>query len=160
ARVLMFGGRDGPTLFGDTWTYDGLHWQLLAGNGPSPRFHGGIAFDSARGRVVLVGGQIAPYVYIGDTWAHDRTQWLLRASRPLPTAFVDGLAYDPQRAVTVLLMEGASIGQQLRVFEWNGSSWTPHPAPVGPYVGGSAGFVHDPRRQRTVLLNGAITGAV
>src|SRR5262249_49616981 len=59
--TLMFGGLElvgGSTAMTDTlWQYDGNDWTQRAAGGPSARVAHAMAFDSARGRVVLFGGQ-------------------------------------------------------------------------------------------------------
>jgi hypothetical protein len=83
-RVELFGGlssldaSEPPTLFRDTWEWDGKRWTLRQDLGPGPRWGHAMAFDSARSRVVLFGGLpvFAPEdptvgnELLGDTWEH------------------------------------------------------------------------------------------
>ena len=41
---------------------------------PSPRYDAGMAYDAARGQVVLFGGQDA-FSFFGDTWTWDGAAW-------------------------------------------------------------------------------------
>lgn len=42
---------------------------------PSPRSRHGLAFDAARGRTIMFGGQNAAYEQLDDTWAWDGSTW-------------------------------------------------------------------------------------
>jgi hypothetical protein len=83
ARVTyLFGGfdSDGNPL-GDLWSWDGSRWTpLLTASSPAHRGDCGLAFDSARGKLVLFGGlnaDWATYVqnpsgtpFLRDTWEY------------------------------------------------------------------------------------------
>src|SRR5262245_7109791 len=81
-------------------------WVQRASVGPSPRAEFGLAYDSARGVVVLFGGaqNLAFTNVFGDTWEWDGNagSWTLRANTG-PTARCDhAMAYDSNRNVTVI----------------------------------------------------------
>ena len=59
--TYLFGGLDSDgNPLGDLWQWDGQRWsQLLTLDAPASRFDCGLAFDTARGRLVLFGGQNA-----------------------------------------------------------------------------------------------------
>jgi len=66
-----------PSLFGLTWEWNGVHWTARQDMGVGARTGHAMAFDSARGRVVLFGGQTltsdeenAAAGIMGDTWEH------------------------------------------------------------------------------------------
>src|SRR5262245_11281982 len=66
-RLVLFGGysaRLGESRLGDTWEWDGDIWRRVSTTGPSPRAGHAMAYDSARGRVVLFGGYDG--TYLGD----------------------------------------------------------------------------------------------
>ena len=68
--------RQRPYL-GDTWTWDGTDWtQRHPAHSPPGRDSMGMAYDAARGQVVLFGGVRRPF-YLGDTWTWDGTDWSL-----------------------------------------------------------------------------------
>src|SRR5689334_1186517 len=55
-RAVVFGGIQFPTLLSaDTYLYDGVHWQLVRGPGPTARYGVAMAYDPVRSRVVLFG---------------------------------------------------------------------------------------------------------
>lgn len=71
-RVVLFGGLLGvypyKNYLEDTWEWDGSMWSLRATVGPlAPRAWAGLAYDSARERVVLYAGG-NPDICWGDTW--------------------------------------------------------------------------------------------
>ena len=63
----MFGGGEAfPT--NDTWEWDGNDWRSFApATAPSPRYGPALAYDAARGRVVLFGGTDGNFG-LADTW--------------------------------------------------------------------------------------------
>jgi hypothetical protein len=74
-RVVLFGGctqcQGAGELFADTWEWDGVQWtqQTLSINPPA-RSSAGMAYDSARGRVVLFGGNFGASGTFNDTWEY------------------------------------------------------------------------------------------
>jgi N-acetylneuraminic acid mutarotase len=61
-KIILFGGTDFATkqTFNDTWEWDGQNWiEVKTTTVPEGRFHGTLAFDSKRNRVVLFGGNSA-----------------------------------------------------------------------------------------------------
>src|SRR5207248_1788435 len=56
-RAVLFGGHDdgARASFDDTWAWDGATWTLAAEHGPGAPGDPALAFDRARGRVVLFG---------------------------------------------------------------------------------------------------------
>jgi hypothetical protein len=80
--TVLFGGNTAPTsgmraVVGDTWEWDGVaaSWREVATTGPPARASAPAAYDVARGRVVLFGGNISgntggpPTSPLADTWA-------------------------------------------------------------------------------------------
>ncbi|MCA8949591.1 MAG: hypothetical protein KDE27_08820 [Planctomycetes bacterium] len=144
-ETIAFGGRDATfQLLGDTWAYDGTSWRLAATTGPSPRAGAALAFDSTRGVVALVGGEIAGGG-IGDHWQWNGVNWnLVAATTPIgPDAGVMG--YDPlrDRLVYVPMLPGPNLGT---TWEYDGSSWTQQ-ATSTPRGSGYP-LVFDPVRQK------------
>ena len=120
-----------------TWLWNGA-WRQHPGAGP---FQGAMAFDEARGEVVLFGGATG-----GETWTWNGSTWLQRAPAASPPATPSGgqvpIAYDPVRQVVMLVTTGGS-------WLWNGSNWSPAPGtqpPIGTLL------VWDPVRAVAVLL--------
>jgi hypothetical protein len=74
ARALIFGGATGsgspPTMFNDTWQWDGKLWRQVGDMGPLPRTFPGMCYDGQRQRQVMFGGfmQVEPLQGLSDTW--------------------------------------------------------------------------------------------
>jgi hypothetical protein len=75
SSTALFGGLNGATaesamVAGDTWEWDGSHWVEVQDMGPQARWLHAMVFDSARNRLVLVGGTttLARDTALGDTW--------------------------------------------------------------------------------------------
>lgn len=110
-RVVLFGGThalDATTGFADTWEWNGASWaqRSVSTLVPHARTGAAMAFDAARGRLVLFGGMLGgprSWSYLDDTWEFDGVGW---AQRPLAThpSFRTrfGAAYDVARARTVV----------------------------------------------------------
>ncbi|MBI3891251.1 MAG: hypothetical protein HY303_06945 [Candidatus Wallbacteria bacterium] len=68
---MLHGGEAGPTVFSDTWEFDGVSWARLP-SGPSPggRSKAAMVFHGGRGRVELFGGFVPPpaNTRFADTW--------------------------------------------------------------------------------------------
>src|SRR5258708_2880459 len=89
AQVILFGGNLSPNPFagpsdpnGDTWAWDGQAWTQVADTGPSARRSASrMAYDSARDRVVLFGGDGNSNVgFPQDTWEWDGAGWTQTAT--------------------------------------------------------------------------------
>jgi hypothetical protein len=81
----------------DTWVFDGTAWVQVEGARPSPRNSGALAYDSARHRVVLHGGDVCNgHPRPTDTWEWDGADWQQVADGEKPGEFagVPVLAYD------------------------------------------------------------------
>jgi len=50
-RVILFGGDDGQSSFGDTWAWDGANWTQEADTGAPTRTGHGMDYDNLRDRV-------------------------------------------------------------------------------------------------------------
>jgi len=76
-RVVLFGGNGAGTEYlGDTWERDGRtgEWTRRDGDGPRPGPRGGhaVAYDAARGRLVLFGGRASTFSDpLDETWERD-----------------------------------------------------------------------------------------
>lgn len=83
SRVLVFGGWNGSTRLADFVELRDTVWRSVTatGAGPSSRNHTAVAFDTHRGRMVLVGGHDGDHVF-GDVWMFDGVAWHELASAP------------------------------------------------------------------------------
>jgi hypothetical protein len=92
-----------PIFFNDTYTFDGTVWtKRTPVTSPSPRAYSTMAYDEARGLVVLFGGLDAKGAVLGDTWTWDGTNWSKRTMKGPPARSGSAMTYDPLRGKTVL----------------------------------------------------------
>src|SRR5262245_25538876 len=90
--------------------------------GPFAQAGQAMAYDSARGRIVMFGGYEGSY--LGTTWEWDGTSWLARAPATSPPVRANhAMAYDSARQRVVLFGgiwgTAAFLGD---TWEWDGSS--------------------------------------
>ena len=105
--ALSFGGNGVGVYYDETWRFDGNTWtQLTPPVSPSPRRRYGGAYDLARGRFVVFGGQVTGNGVVGDTWEFDGSSWTQLAPITSPSPRRDHcMVYDIQNGV-VLLFSG------------------------------------------------------
>jgi Kelch motif len=159
---VLFGG-DGANI-GNTWVFNGASWRLAQENaagdgGPDEVWGPALAYDGARGQVVLFGGELGfPAATVDTTWVWDGLRWSERcatACTPPPPREGAAMAFDPDRGVLVLfggIDQGAPFDD---VWEWNGVTWT---GPIVPATRPSAralpGLAWDPQRREVLLFGG------
>lgn len=69
-RVVLYGGYDGAAQNTDRWEWDGVCWRNTtnAARRPQPRSAPGMAYDSARSKIVIHGGIDPLTVLRRETW--------------------------------------------------------------------------------------------
>lgn len=134
---------------GDTWEWDGRDWKLRAITGPSARHGAAIAFDAARCRTVLFGGDHAN----AETWEWNGSAWALLEGPTAPGRYNAAMTYD------------ASLKRLFRFGGWDGERrvgdawifvsgrWRPETGPAPPARNHSA-LAYDAIRRRLVLFGG------
>jgi hypothetical protein len=140
---------------GQTWVFDGSTrtWTRRAPANNPPLYSGLLAFDAARGDVVLFGSAEAPDLCTdttpGQTWTWDGTDWSLQHPARAPGECFHGTAtYDAARRVSMFY--GAGQFDEPANWTWDGSSWTSRP--TGPY--GAAALAYDARTRRVMAFGG------
>jgi len=108
---LMFTSRPGPGS--DTWTFDGRNWSGVARSGGFSAEFAVIAYDSARGVVVMVNH--------GDTWEYDGMSWWENDTAPELGSTQGHIAYDPVRDVVVYVSQQDTWEYDTSVFP---PTWT------------------------------------
>src|SRR5262249_12096859 len=115
----------------------GNPWSQGPVAGPSARTYVQGAYDSARDRVVLVGG-VNGNTYFNDTWEWEAAgpagggSWTRRATTGPTAGAQAGLAYDSARKKTVLFGGLNSGNTYTQTWEWDGATWTQVTTPVSP----------------------------
>ncbi|MCC7294075.1 MAG: hypothetical protein IT449_18595 [Phycisphaerales bacterium] len=121
---------------------------------PAPRYQHCMAYDSARGRVVMFGGRYQYQYRMHETWEWDGETWQLRANSG--PGEMDSrqwyMAYDSLRSVSVLI--GASDNYDTETWEWDGEVWSLR-ATGGPSRREGAAVAYDAARGVTVLFGGS-----
>ena len=159
-RVLLFGGytvagRE-ARLVSDLWAWDGAAWTRVddGSAGPPPRDDASVAWDDARGRLVVFGGRrrsAGGMQLLSDTWEWDGARWR-QADSTGPDARVHAtMAYDPSRRMTVLFggspMDGPA---KTDTWGWDGVRWRRIPG-SGPADPAANALIWDSGSQRLVL---------
>jgi hypothetical protein len=157
ARTLLFGGRDGATLFGDTWEWDGEAWaRFTPASSPSPRWGHAMAYDLGRGVTVLFGGCDAAGP-LGDTWEWDGRGWrqIVTANAPSPRQHVmAGWVLYPSLDSHVVLFSGFRSNSNSYIqdtWTFDGTNWTQHAAP-GPLARKNAAMARSSTYGLAVLM--------
>jgi hypothetical protein len=135
-RVVLFGGESGVfpnvTVHRDTWEWDGTAWTQRATTGPTTRVHQAMAFDRARGRVVLFGGfDISAQQELRDIWEWDGAQWSQSSVSGAVNTIALGVAHD-EKASATYLYSIPQTGGAPSASRWNGTALTPAAAVSPP----------------------------
>ena len=148
-QMVLFGTEsqspiDPATAKGETWIRARGKWtELTLSNSPAPRVFAGMAYDVARGQVVLFGGQsVTGPGLLGDTWTWDGKTWTEQQPALSPPA-CNGqiLVYDAKLGMVVALVD--SCDGRTHTWAWDGSSWTmllPTVELPGPRAGSAAAY--------------------
>lgn len=166
-ELLVFGGDDGlpgssAQIRGDMWAWDGTRWrERVFTNGPEARAGHVLAYDEARQRVVLFGGESRQARLLDDTWAWDGASWsrLSPARHPAARAFAT-MAYDPGARRLILFggLEGSPPNSFFLAYDtwvFDGTTWDiVSEASERPDVVNSTLF-HDRVDGRTFLADGS-----
>ncbi|MBI5527936.1 MAG: hypothetical protein HY897_16520 [Deltaproteobacteria bacterium] len=176
-RAVLFGGakRAGTykVPYNDMWVWDGMTWTQVAPDNPlalpTQRAAVGFTYDSARKRVVMIGGSaldIDPPP-LQETWEWNGTVWTKIAAKDQPSAryVPNTTAYDPLRRRVVVFGGAPSIENaknpfddtyEYRLEETAGAEWRDVFASgaSGPELRDST-LTYLPDTKKTVLFGGA-----
>lgn len=122
--------------------------------GIAGRTNHALAYDHARGIVVLFGGMDAMGSVRADTWEWDGAAWSQRFPRTVPPPRHGGaMAYDTLRQRCVLVGGHGTTAALGDTWAWDGTDWTPLAA-TGPDARGMHAVAYDQGRDRLVLFGG------
>jgi hypothetical protein len=170
--AILFGGTaGGMTGLNDTWAYhpESGEWTKLqlTGDVPLPRFRHAMAFDTARGEVIVFGGD-SGWQVLDDIWtlqlsevpaeSSDDSSWTeLPAVGTLSPPGGSGLLFhDSDRGELILLGGYGHDFQDIWEFDLATSTWTQTTA-VGPVPSAerfNPGMVYDQEGRRLILYGG------
>jgi len=131
-------------------------WRRLP-DGPSARRYPAMAYDRARGTLVLYGGESLDPAFgvrpLTDTWEWNGSRWeSFDAGGPgWRTNAV--MAYDEERRQLVLF-GGAASGRSDETWTWDGAQWR-QLADAGPGLRVLHSMSFDPMRRQVLLFGGA-----
>jgi hypothetical protein len=128
-------------------------WVQKQDIGPRARGGHAMAFDAARQRVVLFGGDSVGTTLLGDTWTWDGENWTEVQDIGPSTRCFHAVAYDSARARVVLFGGESATGTLADTWEWDGSDWA-QVADTGPSARSRHAMTFDAARQRVVLFGG------
>jgi hypothetical protein len=126
-RVFLFGGHYNSGVdqyLNDVMEWDGKNWsQKFSVANPSPRAYNALAYDVARGKVLLFGGghYSGDFRIFDDTWEWDEKKgWMQKTPDVIPVPHSShALAYDGMRG-RVIMFGGARSFSQNDTWEWDG----------------------------------------
>ncbi|WP_437639501.1 Kelch repeat-containing protein [Sorangium sp. So ce854] len=158
AKIVYDAGRGRTFLhgWGETWEWDGAEWtELTPASSPPTRSRHAMAYDVARRRTVLFGGEFADQAR-GDTWEWDGADWAqVDVAGPSPPPRYDhAMAYDAERR-RVVLFGGRRPAARSDTWEWDGSRWIEQAsAGATPSPRHGHAMTYNPARRRVVLFGG------
>ena len=162
--IMLFGGADAGEVRGDLWEWDGHRWQQVAAEGPPPRTFPAMAYDRARDRLVLFGGNRVLFgdggdadTFLSDHWEWSAAGWQQIGTPTPPPRAESGMVYDEARRRTVLFGGYRVSGQERTrlndTWEWDGEKWI-EAATHGPSPRNGAALAYDSAHRRTILFGG------
>lgn len=126
--TVLFGGFDEELNdeANDTWEWDGIAWHRIdTAQSPPRRQRAALCFDSARGVMVLYGGDDNGQAK-SDTWEYDGNNWSqISVAGPGPRTDAS-MAFDPVRGETLLFggsSNGGPSGSRDDTWVYKGGSW-------------------------------------
>ncbi|MEL6196068.1 MAG: kelch repeat-containing protein [Myxococcota bacterium] len=146
-------GQCEPVATCEVGTCAPFEWRRLSDNGPK-RSRMGMAWDEARGELVLFGGSDADG-RTDDTWVWRDGVWTKRTpdTEPPETTFVK-LAYDSIRQRVWMFGGNTGFDGFDSLYSWDGETWTLHPSSVAPSPRYEHGFAFDPNSGLLFVFGG------
>ncbi|HTL35448.1 MAG TPA: kelch repeat-containing protein [Kofleriaceae bacterium] len=152
-RVVVFGGTIGGIETQRTLEYsiDTATWFDVSPTiSPPARVLASMAYDAARGEMVLFGGYAQGSLFF-DTWLWNGRTWTQVATPVGPSArYNASMAYDSRRKKIVLFGGSPSTAT---TWEWDGA-WHAVDVPDAPPSRYAAPMAYDPRRAEIVMTGG------
>ncbi|MDQ2838110.1 MAG: RHS repeat-associated core domain-containing protein [Actinomycetota bacterium] len=155
--TILFGGVNGSSVYGDTWSWSGSNWTLLSpAASPPARDLASMAYDSALGKIVLFGGTNGT-TDLNDTWTWNGTTWTSVTTPSGLTGRSDaGFAYDATASNLVLYGGESGSGATYYGDTWlfSGSGWTQASPAHYPGLRAGQGMAYDSALGRVVFSGG------
>ncbi|MEY3231507.1 MAG: hypothetical protein RL689_1596 [Planctomycetota bacterium] len=160
-RIVLAGGviyNGSWTALSDCWGWDGVSWVEL----PSlPRAVGyaPMAFDAARGRLVLFSGTCGQYCGLnGETLELGPAGWVVAATGGPIARANHFMAYSPELGGTALFggTFGNPSGEMNDTWLWRDGAWSQLQLPTVPPRREAGGMVYDSTRRRLFIFGGGL----
>jgi hypothetical protein len=153
-QAVLYGGGSFGTTLTDTWVWDGSRWaQSFPAHNPGPRCDHAMAYDAARGQVLLFGGFDASSQLSNETWTWDGVDWVqLHPQDNPPARYAHAMASDPGSKKIVLFGGADYLGD---TWEWDGSNWTERVVATAPPHRYYHAMAYDAARKVVVMFGGA-----
>jgi hypothetical protein len=161
-RVVLFGGAGpapdgkGTQVLHDTWEFDGTTWTQVGAASDPPVAKPAIAWDAARGEMIMVGnlGDFSRVMYRYRTQSHT---WERITPETMPTCVNEGLMVYRPSTRTLVWIGGVcptDTPTLEQVFEWDGTDWTKAEGNQIARATGQA-IAYDSVRHVTLVYGGA-----
>ena len=155
--AILYGGAWNTTISGETWLWNGTNWtQLHPANSPGLLSGHAMAYDEARGQIVLFGGISGDTsVQNNQTWVWDGTNWKqMQPAVSPPATFGHAMAYDAVSQKVVLFGGFGPYGENNDTWTWDGANWTQFASPVRPLARSGHAMAFDAQRGEILLFGG------
>jgi hypothetical protein len=135
-----------------TWT------QKCPPTRPPARYAHDIAYDAARGQVVMFGGgNPDTNTIFNDTWVWDGTTWTQKFPAMSPLARTGhAMAYDAAHGQVVLFGGFVNGSPSADTWVWDGVNWTQKFPTASPSPTALVGMTYDAVRHQVVLFGGGL----
>lgn len=162
AVTVLFGGMvqsgRGFAAVGGHWEWNGTDWtEVFPATGPGARGRQGMAYDSARGRMVMYGGDAGGlFGILADTWEYVGSNWTQIATANNPGGRIGAaMCYHAASGKTVLFGGADNSGVSGDTWLYDGTDWTQSTfTGATPTPRTHATMVYDPFRKVCVLFGG------
>jgi hypothetical protein len=130
-------------------------WETrVVGSPPAARGGHAMAFDEARGQVVMFGGFAGGSQYLNDTWIWDGNTWQQKAPSIAPSArAVHAMVYDVVRS-QIILFGGSGYANYSDTWSWDGNKWEQKIQSSSPSARFFCAMVYDASHEEGVLFGG------
>ena len=156
-QLVVFGGNDGTTTLGDTWTWDTTAGWVVHSPVASPQAlqFAQLAHDPVNDYLLLFGGQDSAGTDQSETWSWNGTNWTQLAPATVPPARRQhGMAARPDQGDIVMCCGQDSSGKLNDTYLWNGTDWNLVTTTVTPQPVVAMDMTYDEVRQRVLIPGG------
>ncbi|HZU29237.1 MAG TPA: InlB B-repeat-containing protein [Bryobacteraceae bacterium] len=155
-QALLYGGAWDGHFYAETWLWKDSNWTALhPANNPGPLAGHAMAYDEARGNIVLFGGIGGDGVGRNDTWVWDGQNWRkMQPSRSPAARNGHAMVYDPLIQKVVLFGGYGNSGELNDTWTWDGTNWTLLTTGQSPSPRTGHAMAYDAARGQIVLFGG------